>query len=107
MIAFCILVDRTQALLDHMAEGSPTNERFLQKVYTELLMFGVVAVTLFMLMQITTSISARAMTIITFIDVLCSMGACSLIGIAGVLSVLRKIYWKHWMSCEVADSKNK
>lgn len=107
MIAFCVLVDRAQALLDHCAEGSPTNERFLQKVYSELLMFGVVAVTLFMVMQIWPDINPKAMTTITFIDVLCSMGACGLIGCAGVLSAVRAVYWKHWLSCEQVDIQKK
>mmetsp|Transcript_86814 Transcript_86814/g.166007 ORF Transcript_86814/g.166007 Transcript_86814/m.166007 type:complete len:551 (+) Transcript_86814:60-1712(+) len=102
MICFCVLVDRGQAFLDHLAEDSHTNKEFLAKIYTEMLLFGTVAVTVFILTTAAPNLSPNALTLITLTDVLCSMGACSLICLAGITALLRKMYWHNWLHCETS-----
>lgn len=99
MIIFTVIIDRAQALADHLAKDSEDHRMFLERVYAELMMFGIVAISIFIYSNVS-SISEHTHTLFEFVDILCSMGACSLIGIAACFFVMETFYSRRWEAME-------
>merc|ERR1719387_402619 len=89
MLAFTILVDRAQALAAWGAGNNRCNKMFLERVTSELMMFGVVAISVFLVSQ-TFTFSETGHLIFEFVDILCSFAACALILMGGVLFLMRR-----------------
>ena len=96
MIFFCVLVDRLQCYADYKAGDSLLHQQFLQKVYAELLMFGVVGIVIFMMINAVPELDEKLVTIIHFADMLCSIGACTLILTAFTVASLQSQFQWQW-----------
>jgi hypothetical protein len=100
MLFFTIIIDRCENALARMAAKSKTETMLLQRVNAELMMFGIVGLGLFIGTNIFTDIPAEFFRVFEFTDILCSLGACGLIGIASVLFVLRRVMERRWTVLE-------
>lgn len=100
MLLFTIVVDRCENTLSRMAAKSKTESMLLQRVNAELMMFGIVGLGVFIGTNIVSDIPADFFRVFEFTDILCSLGACGLIGIASVLFVLRRVMERRWTVLE-------
>lgn len=100
MLMFTIIIDRCENSLARMAAKSKTETMLLQRVNAELMMFGIVGLGLFIGTNIITDIPEKFFQVFEFTDILCSLGACGLIGIASVLFVLRRVMERRWTVLE-------
>lgn len=90
MLLFTILVDRCQWLATYYAGSSRCNQMFLSRVISELMMFGVVAISVFLFSQLS-SVDSRTHLLFEFVDLLCSFAACFLILMGVILFVMRNL----------------
>jgi len=105
MLAFTIVVDRLDSKAAQLAANKYAEQMFLSRVHAELMMFGCVGLCLFG-MSNTTDLNHDQELIVEFVDILCSMGACGLIVMAGVLFAMRKYNVKCWKEQEQFDLKS-
>lgn len=90
MLVFTIFIDRLQWYLTMKAEGNRCNKMFVDRVVGELMMFGVVAISVFIMTQLLHNhMAEHTEHLFEFTDVLCSFGACFLILVGMVLFVFR------------------
>jgi hypothetical protein len=104
MLTYTIVVDRLQALANYLAEGDRCDEMFVQRVYSELQIFGLVAITLFIGQNLLGHLSMDQFILFEFTDILCSMGACTLILVGVVLFTWRKSLESSWMQLSYGHS---
>lgn len=89
MFAFMIVVDRAINYAKRGAEGNYCMENLVDKIQAELLMFGAVAITLFLVQAIFSHPLDEMMHMqFEFVDILCSFGACALLFTGGSLFAL-------------------
>jgi len=100
MIMFTIFVDRCQALGEEWAEWSPVNKMMWARITTELMMFGIVAVSIFVVTNLWDEIPSHIYLLVEFVDILCSIGCCSLICVSGILLGTVKLQEKRWTRYE-------
>jgi len=101
-LVFTIGVDRLQAYADYKTRDSESGKMLLKRVYGEFVMFGVVAISIFIgnncvaLEQITFSQ-------LEFVDILCSLACCSLIAIVASLFIAFKSVNDKWIDFEEGE----
>merc|ERR1719261_707918 len=100
MLLFTIIIDRCENSLTRLAANSKTETMLLQRINAELMMFGIVGLGVFIGTNIVSDIPAEFFQVFEFTDILCSLGACGLIGIASVLFVLRRVMERRWTVLE-------
>merc|ERR1719218_34716 len=83
-----------------MAARSKTETMLLQRINAELMMFGIVGLGVFIGTNIVSDVPAEFFRVFEFTDILCSLGACGLIGIAAVLFLLRRVMERRWTLLE-------
>jgi hypothetical protein len=66
MIAFAVIVDKTKEWLDEHAEHSARKQKFLNKVYAELLVFGCVNLAMFFVTIILPNLTAKWSMLLNF-----------------------------------------
>jgi hypothetical protein len=98
MLVYTICVDRAQALANYLAQGDRCDEMFVQRVYAELQIFGLVAISLFIGQNLVGRMPVKYFVLFEFTDILCSMGACSLILVGVVLHSFRRKLERSWTS---------
>jgi len=105
MICFTIVIDRLQAKGNDIAEQSAGNAMIWRRVNAELMMFGIVAISIFMFTNFMGSIPEHTYLIVEFVDILCSCGCCGLILIAGILLISVQSQSKHYEVYEREPTK--
>lgn len=93
MLVFTVIVDRVQWYITMKAQSNRCNKMFVERVVSELMMFGVVAISVFVFSQLA-SMTEHTHHLFEFTDVLCSFGACFLILMGIVLFCFRQ--WFEW-----------
>lgn len=88
MLAFTIVIDRLQWLATEAAGTNRCNVMFLNRCIGELMMFGVVAISVFLFSQLS-DMDEHTKHLFEFVDLLCSFAACALILMGIVLFCLR------------------
>jgi hypothetical protein len=96
MLVYTICVDRAQALAQYLSQGDRCDEMFVQRIYAELQIFGLIAISLFIFQNLLGRIPGKYFVLFEFVDILCSMGACSLIVVGVVLYSFRKKLERSW-----------
>lgn len=96
MLVFTIFIDRAQWLTDRITKGDRCDEMFVQRMNAELMMFGVVAISLFTGQNLFGSVPGDLFILFEFTDIMCSLGACSLIAVGVVLYSMRRRMEKVW-----------
>lgn len=96
MLVYTIMVDRAQALAQYLSQGDRCDEMFVQRVYAELQIFGLIAISLFICQNLAGRMPVKYFVLFEFTDILCSMGACSLIVVGVVLHSFRKKLERSW-----------
>jgi len=89
MLFFTIIVDRIQALCTWLAT-SRCDRMFLERAISELMMFGVVATSMFLISQFY-HMPEEVHVLFEFVDILCSFAACFLILMGVILFYLRRL----------------
>lgn len=102
MLLFTIIIDRCENSLTRLAANSKTETMLLQRINAELMMFGIVGLGVFIGTNIVSDIPAEFFRVFEFTDILCSLGACGLIGIASVLFILRRVMERRWTVLEAS-----
>jgi len=87
MIVFTIAIDRLQARGEYFAEQNVGNQMVWRRVNAELMMFGIVAISIFVFTNFMGSMSEHTYLTLEFVDILCSCGCCGLILVAGILLI--------------------
>jgi len=100
MLIFNICVDQLEAWLSKMAQHSKTETKLLQRVNSEMMMFGIVGLGVFIGTNMAEEISDEFFRVFEFTDILCSLGACGVIVIATVLFILRGVMERRWQVLE-------
>lgn len=101
MLVFTVFVDRLQWYITMKAQSNRCNRMFVDRVVAELMMFGVVAISVFVFSQVA-SMTEHTHHLFEFTDVLCSFGACFLILMGIVLFGFRRWFeWKQGSAIEV------
>jgi hypothetical protein len=103
MLVYTIMVDRAQALANYLAQGDRCDEMFVQRVYAELQIFGLVAISLFIGQNLIGRMPVKYFVLFEFTDILCSMGACSLIVVGVVMHIYRKKLERSWTTFRNLD----
>ena len=104
MICFMTLVDRAQWFSERMAEGDRCEEMIVRRLNAELMMFGVVAITLFML-ENSIELDHSLHINFEFIDILCSCGACTVIILGMLVFVVLGNLRRHYKDLMVTQRK--
>lgn len=105
MIAFTIFIDRVCHVIEGFAKDSEPLRLFLDRVYSELMMFGIVAICLFVFTNLCSHMSQSTHLTFEFVDIMCSFGACGLIFIAAIFFALDSVSDKHWKNMENDETK--
>eukprot|EP00928_Gymnodinium_smaydae_P078675 TRINITY_DN62782_c0_g1_i1.p1 TRINITY_DN62782_c0_g1~~TRINITY_DN62782_c0_g1_i1.p1 ORF type:complete len:508 (-),score=108.44 TRINITY_DN62782_c0_g1_i1:6-1529(-) len=105
MIFFTVLIDKGQQVAAWFVSENFTLKKFLEKVYSELMMFGMVAISLFVFTSVIGDMSDTMFGFFEFVDILCSFGALGLIWISAVLFLLCRISSVTWASLEAGVGK--
>merc|ERR1719252_383756 len=97
MLVYTIFVDRAQALAAYLSQGDRCDEMFVQQIY------GLVAISLFIGQNLLGRMPVKYFVLFEFTDILCSMGACSLILVGVVLHSFRRKLERSWTSFRDLD----
>jgi len=100
MLIFTIIIDRLQAYAQDMVAQSHTEKMFLERINSELMMFGCVGLFMFIMENLVTHLPDDQAKLVEFVDILCSMGACNLIAEAFTLFAARSVFAKRWHKLE-------
>jgi hypothetical protein len=103
MILFCVAIDRLQAYCNYLVKDAPSSKLFVERMNAELLLFGVVAITIFAVENLFGTIPEEIHLLIEFADIMCSIGACSLILFAAVIFKILRRNEGHWKKLEGVD----
>mmetsp|Transcript_1080 Transcript_1080/g.1975 ORF Transcript_1080/g.1975 Transcript_1080/m.1975 type:complete len:568 (+) Transcript_1080:157-1860(+) len=87
MILFTICIDRLQKVVAQQAKTSVVEARLMNRVNAELMMFGIVGLSIFIVTNLYSSIPEDWTLYITFADIFASLAACSMICVTVML------YW--------------
>ena len=85
MFCFMIAVDRIINYSKQSVKGNYCLTELMDKIQAELLMFGAVAISLFLFENILTGLDDTQHMQFEFVDIVCSFGACALLAIGGTL----------------------
>mmetsp|Transcript_10980 Transcript_10980/g.19092 ORF Transcript_10980/g.19092 Transcript_10980/m.19092 type:complete len:603 (+) Transcript_10980:34-1842(+) len=99
MLLFTIVIDRLEAGACWISRKSTMESRFVNRLNAELMMFGCVGLTLFVINSLV-EFNSDSHLLIEFIDILCSLGACGLLAIAALLFVTRQLNDRGWQRLE-------
>lgn len=102
MLVFTIGVDRLQAFLDYKTRDSESGKMLLKRVYGEFVMFGVVAISIF-IGNNCVKLESITFSQLEFVDILCSLACCSLIAIVATLFVAFKSINEKWLDFEEGE----
>jgi len=102
MLVFTIVIDRLQAVAQARVLDSSTEKMFLERINSELMMFGCVGLFMFVLENSVAHLPDDQAKLVEFVDILCSMGACNLIVEAFMLFLVRSIFARRWHRLESA-----
>jgi len=103
MIVFTIIIDRLQARGNYWADRNAGNLMIWRRVNAELMMFGIVAISIFIFSNLVGTIPETTFLIVEFVDILCSCGCCALILIAGILLIMIRRMSQHYKEYEQAE----
>mmetsp|Transcript_36423 Transcript_36423/g.66723 ORF Transcript_36423/g.66723 Transcript_36423/m.66723 type:complete len:614 (+) Transcript_36423:107-1948(+) len=101
MLVFTIAIDRLQAFAQTRVAHSSTEKMFLERINSELMMFGCVGLFMFVLENSVTHLPDDQAKLVEFVDILCSMGACNLIVEAFMLFLVRSLFAQRWHRLEM------
>lgn len=87
MVVFMIIVDRLQMLADSWVDGEHSKKVFMERLNAEVQMFGIVAITLFLFQYAILELTDDQNKQFHYVDLMCSIGACTLILFGGGLMV--------------------
>eukprot|EP00928_Gymnodinium_smaydae_P078998 TRINITY_DN6302_c0_g1_i1.p1 TRINITY_DN6302_c0_g1~~TRINITY_DN6302_c0_g1_i1.p1 ORF type:complete len:539 (+),score=132.99 TRINITY_DN6302_c0_g1_i1:35-1618(+) len=103
MLLATALADRCVYFVNRAVAGNKTLERFVAKVYAELMMFGCVAIGLFVYTNLAGSMTDETHLLFEFSDILCSFGACGLILLAVTMFCICRGSSYRWASLETGE----
>lgn len=102
MLLFTVFVDRGQAYLDYKAEASQRAQAIVARTNSELVMFGVVAVALFVVTNLV-EVEEVLFLQVEYVDILCSLTCILLMGIVSSYFMLFNTKANSWTSYEECD----
>eukprot|EP00420_Gonyaulax_spinifera_P024031 CAMPEP_0197893416 /NCGR_PEP_ID=MMETSP1439-20131203/32742_1 /TAXON_ID=66791 /ORGANISM="Gonyaulax spinifera, Strain CCMP409" /LENGTH=543 /DNA_ID=CAMNT_0043513681 /DNA_START=45 /DNA_END=1676 /DNA_ORIENTATION=- len=88
MSLFMIAVDRLSWLAEKWAAHDACKRRLIERINAEMMMFGIVAITLFIFQEVLLKLSDEGNDQFHFVDLMCSIGACTVIFCGGGLMFL-------------------
>lgn len=94
MIFYGIIIDRAQCWIMAYCEQYRLSKMVFERVVTEFMIFGIVAMTLFLLINVWPCIHDVHKTSLEFADMLVSVAACSLILLAAIYSIGRSCIYE-------------
>lgn len=101
MICFTIVVDRVEAFAAMHARYSKTEQMFLARVNSELMLFGCIGLSLFIFSNVFAEIPQHYYLLFEFADILCSLGACGMVLMALILYLMRHRSERRWRAFEL------
>mmetsp|Transcript_110757 Transcript_110757/g.336749 ORF Transcript_110757/g.336749 Transcript_110757/m.336749 type:complete len:529 (+) Transcript_110757:2-1588(+) len=96
MIIFMIIIDRLQWALEHWAGNDFCKRRFMERINAEMMMFGIVAITLFLFQYVFLKLDDKGNDQFHYVDLLCSIAACTLIFFGGCLMLFMQWMTRHY-----------
>lgn len=103
MIVFLVVVDRIQWLIAKGTESDYGRDLFRQRIDVELLMFGLVAISIFFVESLFYKLTTEQMYEFHYADLLCSAGAVGLICYGGFLMIIMAVVTRKFSN--YADGK--
>jgi hypothetical protein len=100
MLVFTIIIDRSQAYVDYLVRDSESGQMLVNRIYGEFVMFGVVAITIFIGNNLV-KISDTRFAQLEYMDILCSLACCTLIVIVATLFSATTAYNKRFLHFEL------
>lgn len=97
MIVFMCAVDRLQYLTTLWTDTDYCRKLFIDRVNAELVMFGIVSISLFLFESIIYQMQVNEMYQFHYTDLICSIGACTLIFYGGFLMAFISKVTRHYM----------
>jgi len=89
MVFYGVIIDRLQYFTEEAVKDYRLSKMIFDRCITEFMIFGIVAMSLFLIMNVVPDISPRTASQLTFCDMLVSFAACSLILLGWIYSCLR------------------
>lgn len=107
MLVVTVLVDRLESFASEHARRSRAEQMFLDRCNSELAMFGIVGLSIFVIGTVSEEVNLRYAHLVEFVDIVCSMGACNVIGFAAILFCSRRSLEQRWRQMSTARTEQR